>query len=164
MARGRGGKTTGQIGKAYANRTDMQGANVVSAQPVNTTAKLPVMTATNQPYGAATAQANSQSQLAMGGTETPPPSAMDNSAQPQNANPFSGLTALNAPGDRNQSLFHGMDSVAGGGGSEALVPQMNQQLSMTALGLLDSLGDNVSSQVTMIKNYLRAEANNGIMQ
>ena len=161
MPRGRGGARSGKVGKAYSNRTDMQGANVVSAQPVNTTAKLPVMTATNQPYGAATAQANSQSQLAMGGTETPPPSAMGNSAQPQNANPFSGLTALNAPGDRNQSLFHGMDSVPGGSGSEALVPTFNANVTIKAAALLNSLGANVSPAVAKTRDYLNANAANG---
>lgn len=74
------------------------------------------------------------------------------------------LTPLNAPGDTNQSLFHGMDSVSGGGGSEALIQMPDQNLTLIALGLLDSLGDNVSPQVTMIKNYLRAQADNGILQ
>ena len=78
--------------------------------------------------------------------------------------PRAPLTPLTAPGDPNESLFNGMDSVPGGGGSEALIQSPDQNLTMTALGLLDSLGEEVSPQVAMIKNYLRAQANNGILQ
>ncbi|TSA57460.1 MAG: hypothetical protein D4R39_02330 [Methylophilaceae bacterium] len=163
MARGRGGKQAGQVGKAYSNRTDMQGANVVSAQPINTSAQLPVATATGQPYGAATIQENSQKQLAMGGTQTPPPQSTDGAGQPQNQNmsQLKGLTSLNAPGDRNESLFHGMDSQIGGGGSEALVPTFNASITIKATALLNSLGADVTPEVAKIRDYLNASAANG---
>ena len=161
MARGRGGARDGKVGKAYQNRTDLQGQNVVAAQPQNQPGqKMAARAASGQAYGAAGAQMAAQEALPIQNTGTP--SATGGASQP--APQRKPLTALNAPGDPNQSLFNGMDSVAGGGGSEALIPSIDQQLSMSALGLLDSLGDNVSPQVTMIKNYLRAQANNGIMQ
>jgi hypothetical protein len=159
MPRGRGGARDGKIGKAYQNRTDLQGQNVVAAQPQNQPGqKMKAQAASGQAYGAAKAQLDSQKALSIQNTGTPVETTQ---GAPIKRAP---LTALNAPGDPNQSLFNGMDNIPGGGGSEALIPQMDQQLSMTALGLLDSLGDNVSPQVTMIKNYLRAQANNGIMQ
>ncbi len=159
MARGRGGKSAGTVGKKYANRTDMQGANVVSAQPVNTSAKLPVATATGQPYGAATIQANSQKSLAMGGTQTPPPAAgVPSETQ---TSPLSDITPLNAPGDPNQSLFHGMDSQPGGGGSEAMQPTFNASVTIKATALLNSLGKDVSPEVARIRDYLNASAANG---
>ena len=164
MARGRGGKTSGKVGKAYSNRTDMQGANVVSAQPVNTSAKLPVATATGQPYGAATIQKNSQDMVAMGGTQTPPPPATGGTGQPQgqNTSPLKGLTPLNAPGDRTESLFHGMDSQLGGSGSEALVPTFNASVTIKATALLNSLGADVTPEVAKIRDYLNASAANGV--
>lgn len=161
MPRGRGGARDGKIGKAYQNRTDLQGQNVVAAQPQNQPGqKMKAQAASGQAYGAAKAQLDSQKALSIQNTGQPTPPPIQGQPAPKRAP----LTALNAPGDPNQSLFNGMDNIPGGGGSEALIPQMDQQLSMTALGLLDSLGDNVSPQVTMIKNYLRAQANNGIMQ
>jgi hypothetical protein len=161
MPRGRGGARDGKIGKAYQNRTDLQGQNVVAAQPQNQPGqKMKAQAASGQAYGAAKAQLDSQKALSIQNTGQPTPPPTQGQPAPKRAP----LTALNAPGDPNQSLFNGMDNIPGGGGSEALIPQMDQQLSMTALGLLDSLGDNVSPQVTMIKNYLRAQANNGIMQ
>jgi len=153
MPRGRG-----KVGKAYANRTDMQGANVVSAQPVNTAKKLPVATATGQPYGAATIQKNSQEAVAMGGTQAPP---LPTTAQTPTQPPQAPLTPLNAATDHGLSMFHGMDNVAGGGGSEALVPSFVPSVTTQALGLLNSLGDNVSPGVSMIKAWLQANATNG---
>jgi len=162
LPRGRGGKRDGKVGRNYANRTDLQGQNVVAAQPSNQPGqKLAAQAATGQPYGAAGAQLDAQKAVAMAGQPAP---ATETAQGAPVRPPRAPLTPLDAPGDQNQSLFHGMDSVPGGGGSEALIPQVDQQLTMTALGLLDSLGDDVSPQVTMIKNYLRAQANNGVMQ
>lgn len=159
MPRGRGGKRDGVVGRNYANRTDLQGQNVVAAQPSNQPgAKLAAQAAPNQPYGAAKAQLDAQKALSMG--SQPAPAGMSAPAPA----PRAPLTPLTAPGDPNESLFNGMDSVAGGGGSEALIQSPDQNLTMTALGLLDSLGEEVSPQVAMIKNYLRAQANNGILQ
>ena len=156
MPRGRG-----QVGKAYANRTDMQGANVVSAQPVNTAKKLPVATATGQPYGAATIQKNSQEAVAMGGTQTPPPpTTAQTPAQP----PQAPLTPLNAATDHGLSMFHGMDNVAGGSGSDALVQTTPLDPASQALTLLNTLGDNVSAQVAYIRNYLALQPTNQMPQ
>ena len=162
MPRGRGGKRDGVVGRNYANRTDLQGQNVVAAQPQNQPGqKMAAQAASGQPYGAAKAQIDAQKAVPVASQAGPvAPTGGASAPAPQRAP----LTPLTAPGDPNESLFHGMDKVPGGGGSEALVQMPDQNLTMTALGLLDSLGDNVSPQVAMIKNYLRAQANNGILQ
>lgn len=132
--------------QAQGNRTDL-----------NRPKELPVMAATGQAYGQAGAQRAAQQIVPMA-------NAPISQGAPANQVERPPLTPLNAPGDANQSLFHGMDSISGGGGSEALIQMPDQNLTLTALGLLDSLGDDVSPQVTMIKNYLRAQADNGILQ
>jgi len=157
----RGGARKGTPGKKYQNRTDMHGANVVSAQPANTGAKLPVATATGQPYGAATVQKNAQQTVAMAGTQTPTPPAIQAGA-PQPSGPLQAPTPLNAPTDHGLPVTTGVDAGPGAGSEVLLKPVNNFQ--MTALGLLESLGDNVSPQVAMIRNSLRAGANNGLMQ
>lgn len=162
MPRGRGGKRDGVVGKAYQNRTDLNGANVVAAQPQNQPgAKLAKMAAPNQPYGAAKAQLDAQSQVSMGTPSTPPMQQ----AQPQNQQEQRApLERLDAPGDPNGNLFDGMP-IGGGLGKEALMPaKLDNNLQMQVLGLLESLGTDVSPQVNMVRNYLRAGANNGIMQ
>lgn len=63
----RGGPRNGKPGKAYANRTDMGGQNVVQAQPQNQPgAKLAVQAASGQAYGAAGAQKQAQRAVPMG--------------------------------------------------------------------------------------------------
>lgn len=163
MPRGRGGKRDGVVGRNYANRTDLQGQNVVAAQPQNQPGqKMAAQAASGQPYGAAKAQIDAQKAVPVASQAGPVAPATETAqGAPVRRAP---LTPLTAPGDPNESLFHGMDKVPGGGGSEALFQMPDQNLTMTALGLLDSLGDNVSPQVAMIKNYLRAQANNGILQ
>ena len=161
MPRGRGGARTGTPGKAYQNRTDLHGANVVSAQPVQPGAKLPVATASGQPYGAATVQRNAQQTVGMAGTQTPPPPAVQAGAPTPSA-PLQAPTPLNAPTDHGLPVTTGVDAGPGAGSEVLLKPVNNFQ--MTALGLLESLGDNVSPQVAMIRNSLRAGANNGLMQ
>ena len=162
MPRGRGGKRDGVVGRNYANRTDLQGQNVVAAQPQNQPGqKMAAQAASGQPYGAAKTQIDAQKAVPVASQAGPvTPTGGASAPAPQRAP----LTPLTAPGDPNESLFHGMDKVPGGGGSEALIQMPDQNLTMTALGLLDSLGDNVSPQVAMIKSYLRAQANNGILQ
>lgn len=158
MPRGRGGSRDGVVGKNYANRTDLQGQNVVAAQPQNQPGvKLANQTATGQPYGAATAQSNAMAALPIQNTGNPTTSASSQIAPTQSAP----LTPLDAPGDPNQSLFHGMDSVAGGGGSEALAPTFQTDVAIKALGLLNQLGSDISPQVALAKDYLNARAANG---
>ena len=93
----RGGSRNGTPGKAYANRTDMGGQNVVQAKPSNQPgAKLAVQAATGQAYGAAGAQKAAQKVIPMASAPGLP--------QPQNApvpgmesQPSAPLTSLFAP-------------------------------------------------------------------
>lgn len=157
MPRGRGGKRDGVVGKNYANRTDLQGQNVVAAQPQNQPGvKLANQTATGQPYGAAAAQKAAMDAVPIQNTGTPT-AAPATTAQPA---PSAPLTPLDAPGDPNQSLFHGMDSVAGGAGSEAMLQAMPISPADQALALLNTLGDNVSPQIQYIRTYLTHQAQN----
>lgn len=158
MTRGRGGPRDGKVGKAYQNRTDLQGQNVVAAQPQNQPGqKMAAQAASGQAYGAAGAQMAAQKALPITNPGQPAPAMQQ--GQPPAAPP----TPLDQATDHGLPLHTGMD-MGGGAGSEAMIPSLNQNLTMTALGLLDSLGEDVSPQVSMIKNYLRAQANNGIMQ
>jgi hypothetical protein len=157
MSRGRGGKRDGAVGKNYANRTDLQGQNVVSAQPQNQPGvKLANATATGQPYGAATAQENAMKAVPIVNTGTPTQATPAQSAPEQSAP----VTRLDAPGDPNQSLFHGMDNVAGGAGSEAMLAVTPPSPAAQALTLLNTLGDNVSPQVQYIRTFLAHQAQN----
>ncbi len=158
MVRGRGGPRDGKVGKAYANRTDLGGANVVAAQPSNQPGKkMEALAASGQAYGAAGQQIADQKALPIINPGQPAPTMQQGQA------PTTPPTPLDQPTTHGLPLHTGMDT-GGGAGSEAMIPSLNQSLTMSALGLLDSLGEDVSPQVTMIKNYLRAQANNGIMQ
>lgn len=150
----RGGARKGTLGKAYQNRTDMHGANVVSAQPVNTGAKLPVATASGQPYGAATVQKNAQQTVAMAGTQTPTPIA--GAPVPQSA-PSTPITPLDAPTDHGLPITHGMDG-------EGMIPTLKFDPTQQALSLLNSLGDNVSPQVAYVRNFLAMQSQNQMPQ
>jgi hypothetical protein len=159
MPRGRGGKRDGVVGKNYANRTDLQGQNVVSAQPQNQPGvKLANATATGQPYGAATAQENAMKALPIQNTGMPAVTTPEGQPTPRGQQT---LTPLDAPGDPNQSLFHGMDNIPGGAGSEALAPTFQADVAIKALGLLNQLGSDISPQVALAKDYLNARAANG---
>ena len=146
----RGGARKGTPGKAYQNRTDMHGANVVSAQPANTGAKLPVATATGQPYGAATVQKNAQQTVAMAGTQTPTPVPAAGGAP---STPMQPPTPLNAPTDHGQHILTGMDG-------QGMMQTIQTNPAQQALAQLNSLGDNVSPQVAYIRNYLAMQAEN----
>jgi hypothetical protein len=61
--RGRGGRRTGQVGKAYPQRSDLNGG------------PLPKAAATGQAYGAAKAQTDAQSAVPMGTPQVPPAGA-----------------------------------------------------------------------------------------
>lgn len=118
MPRGRGGARTGTPGKAYQNRTDLHGANVVSAQPVNQGAKLPVATASGQPYGAATVQRNAQQTVGMAGTQTPPPPQVQAGAPQETLPPAPStpLTPLFAPSTNpNEPVTTGVPNSPGAG-------------------------------------------------
>ena len=155
MPRGRGGKRDGAIGKNYSNRTDLQGQNVVSAQPSNQPGKkMAAQAASGQAYGAATAQLNAQEALPIANAPAAPAATSINTGQPQT--PRAPLTPLNAPTDHGLPLDYGMPGTA-----NAITPPLNTDVTVKALGLLNSLGDNVSPQVAMIRSYLQANAANG---
>lgn len=159
MPRGRGGARTGTPGKAYQNRTDLHGANVVSAQPANTGAKLPVATATGQPYGAATVQKNAQQTVAMAGTQTPTPQPVAGGAPSAPVNPLSGVTPLTQPTTHGLPITHGIAAGAGAG-PEVMMQTIQTNPAQQALAQLNSLGSNVSPQVNFIRNYLALQAEN----
>ena len=154
MPRGRGGPRNGVVGRNYANRADLRGANVVAAQPANTGAKLPVATATGQPYGAATVQKNAQQTVAMAGTQTPTPQPVAGGAP---SAPMQPPTALNAATDHGQHILTGMDG-------QGMMPNLQFNPAQHALTLLNSLGDNVSPQVVYIRNFLAMQTENQMPQ
>ena len=156
----RGGARNGTPGKAYANRTDMGGQNVVQAKPSNQPgAKLAVQAATGQAYGAAGAQKAAQAAIPMGNPSSAPVSAPQ-SAPTMGAPLPTAPQALNAPTNHGLPITTGIDS-GPGAGSEAMMQTLPDQMSMKALSLLNQLGDNISPQVLMVRNYLQAQAQNG---
>ena len=162
MPRGRGGKRDGVVGKNYANRTDLQGQNVVAAQPQNQPGQIMAAKAAGgQAYGAAGAQEAAMKAIPIANTGTPTATGGASQSAPQRPP----LTRLTEPVDPSISLFHGMDNVAGGGGSEALIQPLQNTDQVRALALLDQLPDEyMTPQINMIKTYLRAQADNGLMQ
>lgn len=164
LPRGRGGQRQGVTGKAYQNRTDLNGANVVSAQPVDTGKKLPVATASGQPYGAATVQKNAQQQVGMAGTQTPTGSPLVN-AQPQpTGQPIAPVTPLDQPTTHGLPVTTGVGGNTPGAGTEALQPIIQFNPAAQALQLLNSLGDNVSPQVEYVRNFLIKQTQNQMPQ
>lgn len=158
MPRGRGGKRDGVVGKNYANRTDLQGQNVVAAQPQNQPgAKLANQTATGQAYGAATAQKEAMQALPIANTGSP---AMAQAPQAGTSAPSAPLTPLDAPTDHGLPITHGLP-IGPGAGPEALITPFQADISIKALGLLNQLGSDVSPQVALARDYLNARAANG---
>lgn len=133
MPRGRGGKRDGAVGKNYSNRTDLQGQNVVSAQPQNQPGiKLSTQAATGQPYGAATAQENAMKAVPIQNTGTPM-TAQPTQAAPAQPAPRTdrAITPLYAPTERpDEAITNGID-LGAGAGSNAL--QMNSRLAQEKL-------------------------------
>ena len=160
MARGRGGKRDGAIGKAYQNRTDLQGQNVVAAQPSNQPGqKLAAQAASGQAYGAAGEQIAAQKALPIQNTGTPNATGGAGQPMPQRAP----LTPLDAPTDHGLPLHTGLDKYDGAG-SEALIQTTPINPAAQALSLLNTLGDNVSPQVAYIRAYLSAQTQNQMPQ
>ena len=161
MPRGRGGARDGVVGRAYANRSDLRGQNVVAAQPQNQPGqKMAIQAASGQAYGAASAQKAAQSAVPIANQSMPMTQGSAPQGAPQGA-PASPVVPLNAPTDHGLPITHGMD-MGPGAGSEAMAPApMKNDVSIQALALLNTLGDNVSPQVAMIRNYLEASASNG---
>ena len=159
MPRGRGGMRQGVTGKAYPNRTDMNGANVVGPQGQNLNTNKIAMTAVpGQAYGAAGAQLAGQKAVPMGATSNPVQSApaqapATNGAPPVPAAPMGPVTALNAPTNHGLPITTGLDG-------QGMMPNLQFDPSQHALTLLNSLGSNVSSQVTYIRDYLAMQTEN----
>ena len=164
MPRGRGGARDGVVGRAYANRSDLRGQNVVAAQPQNQPGqKMAIQAASGQAYGAASAQKAAQSAVPIANQPMPMAQAPAPQSAPQGAQqgtPASPVVPLNAPTDHGMPITHGMD-MGPGAGSEAMIQPLKPDIAVQALGLLNSLGENVSPQVAMIRNYLQASATNG---
>lgn len=154
-----GGKRDGVVGRKYQNRTDLQGQNVVAAQPSNQPGqKMVAQAASGQAYGAAGAQLAAQKAVPIANQPGPVVSAptQGQATTPPPAPP----TPLDAPTDHGLPLTHGMD-IGPGAGSEALPQTFDAGITIKALGLLNSLGSDVSPQVAMIRSYLQASAANG---
>jgi len=160
----RGGKRDGVAGRKYANRADLRGANVVAAQPQNQPgAKMAIQAASGQAYGAATAQRNAQAAVPMASQPVAAVPQAQTQTAPQAPQGLQPMAPLNAPTTHGLPLMTGVDAGAGAG-SEALPQSYNADVTVKALGLLNSLGSNVSPQVAMIRNYLQASSSNGIPQ
>jgi hypothetical protein len=159
MPRGRGGARQGVTGKAYANRTDMNGANVVGPQGQNLNAgKIAATAVPGQAYGAAGAQLAGQKAVPMGATSSPvqPASAQApaaNGAPPAPAAPMGPLTPLNAPTNHGLPVTTGLDG-------QGMMPNLQFDPSQHALTLLNSLGANISPQVSYIRDYLAMQTEN----
>lgn len=109
MARGRGGRRQGVVGRAYGNRTDL----TMNARP------LPIATAKNQPYGEAGAQADAQRQIPLAPAPGPGAAGAPGAGGPPGPMPGS-LGAFDRPSDRpGEPLTHGAD-LGPGGGQEVL--------------------------------------------
>ena len=158
-SRGRGGMRQGVTGKAYPNRTDMNGANVVGPQGQNLNANKIAMTAVpGQAYGAAGAQLAAQKAVPMGATSNPvqPAPAQTSAANgtpPAPAALMGPVTPLNAPTTHGLPITTGLDG-------QGMMQNLKFDPSQQALTLLNSLGDNISPQVAYIKNYLAMQTEN----
>lgn len=145
----RGGARNGRIGKNYTNRSDLNPAAPKA---------LPPTAVPNQQYGQAKAQLDAQkaAPMANGPLQTP---IVPQLGQPQGPQPGS-LGGLTDPTQRpNEHLMTGV-AAGPGAGPEALTPTLPVTPQMTALGLLNSLGDNVSPFVAQIRDHLAAQAQN----
>lgn len=133
--RGRGGRRTGEPGKAYGNRSDLNGPQ-------------PVQAATGQPYGVAGAQRAAQAAVPVGTPGLPnPPQAGGPTNQPQGlqiGQPVSGLPqGMPQPGslgdllgpsqDPNEHVMNGSALGPGGGlGILGLGPTSGPDMSQLA--------------------------------
>lgn len=123
----RGGKRVGTPGKAYANRTDLGGQNVVGPRPA-ATGKVPIQTAPNQAQGNATAQREAQKVIPMGGNAP---------VQLPAAPPPSPLTSLFAPtSSPNEPVTTGVDMGSGAGSAILNLGQNSSRLSDSLAELL----------------------------
>lgn len=160
----RGGARKGVVGKAYSNRTDLHGANVVAPQPVNPAlTKLASTAVPGQQYGQAAQQLQAQQSVPMAGSAIPQgqgsmggqqsvPPPLTGPAPGQVPSPF-------APSDATHHFMTGVDA-GPGQGSEALAPNPFQNNAATAiLATLNTIA-NPSPQVQFTKQYLAMQEQN----
>lgn len=160
----RGGKRQGTPGTKYANRSDLRGANTVSAQPVNTAlTKLASTAVPGQQYGQAAQQLNAQKAVPMAGAPAPLsiPAQQAGATQgaPQGLPGMQPVTPLNAPTDHGLPITTGLPN-SPGAGPEVMSQTIQTGPAEQALAQLRSLGDNVSPQVAFVRNYLAMQAQN----
>ena len=155
----RGGKRTGTPGTQYANRSDLRGANKVSAQPVNSAlSKLASTAVPGQQYGAAGAQLAAQRAVPMANGATPI-SAPSQPGAPQGLPSMPQVTPLSQPTTHGLPITTGLPN-SPGAGPEALTQTIQTGPAEQALAQLNSLGPNVSPQVAFVRNYLAMQAQN----
>ena len=111
----RGGSRNATPGKAYTNRTDLGGQNVVRPQSVSPN-KLAVQAPTGQSYGVATAQKAAQAVVPMAGNPSPDLSSAPQSSQP----PQTPVTPMFAPTAFPQQPVTAGVANSPGAGPEAL--------------------------------------------
>jgi len=167
MPRGRGGQRNGKVGKAYQNRTDLNGQNVVTPQAFNPNlAKLASTAVPGQAYGAAGAQLAAQKAVPMGATANPTPSLslpqVNAATQPA---PQTGMPSMPPVTPLNQPTTHGLPVMTGlpqgaGAGPEAMMQTVQTAPAQQALTQLNSLGTNVSPTVNFVRNFLAMQAEN----
>jgi len=160
----RGGKRSGKVGVQYANRSDLRGANVVSAQPVNTAlSKLANTAVPGQQYGQAKAQLDAQKAVPMGGAPSPlslpAQQAGVSQGAPQGLPSMPPVTPLSQPTDHGLPITTGIPN-SPGAGPEAMMQTVQTSPAQQALAQLNSLGNNVSPQVAFVRNYLAMQAQN----
>lgn len=148
----RGGARQGTPGTNYNNRSDLRAVKT-----------LPITTAPGQQYGAATAQANAQRAMPMGVPLVSGQAPQGGPSVPAGPLPGS-LPGILDPTQRPDEHFMSGVNTGGGSGSDALVNTLPPNPAANALGLLNSLGDNVSPAVWALREELRIQAQNQARQ
>lgn len=141
----RGGRRAGRSGAMYANRTDMQ------LGP-----RVPVQAAPGQVYGAAGAQRAAQQAVPLRAVASPGPAAAPGG--PVSRQPALPPPPLDAPTDHPGEPLTAGSAFGPGPGPEALRPAPD--MNVAALGVLNSLGENLSPTLRHLRNVLNAQGTN----
>lgn len=146
-----GGSRDGKVGKAYGNRSDLNGG------------KLPIATAKGQAYGEAKAQADAQSVVPMGGT---PPPAQGMPAIPEGMAGPGSMPGLSAPSaDPDEDVMSGAaigpgpgpDAFGYGEGAKDRADQDWVRQYMPAMTYAANNGPKASDSARQIIRLLRAK-------
>lgn len=136
-------------GRAYSQRVDLAGPKT-QKQPGQ---KIAIKAASDQAYGVAGAQLAAQKALPIAAQPGPAATLGAGGDQGQGRIAPAPVTVpLDSPTTHGLPITHGMDTIQ---------PSLDTNITIKALGLLNSLGDEISPQVAMIKSYLQAQAGNG---